>query len=418
MKILLKNATILDHKSPYHNQKKDFFIQDGQILEIQDRLEIEADTCLNFTNLHISKGWFDPNISFGEPGYEERETLTNGLLTAAKSGFTHILLNPNTAPLIESHADVSHLLQTFGNQTTKLHVGSVLSKGAKGEKMASLFDLHKAGATTFGDYKTAISNPNLLHIALDYIQSFQGIIQAYPLDESLGKNGQMHEGLISTSLGLKGIPKLAETVILARDLQILEYTQGSLHIPFISCAESVELIRSAKKKGLDVTCGVGIPHLIFTDDQLMDFNSAFKILPPLRSHQDQKILRQGLLEGTIDMVTSLHQPINPELKDLEFVRSKEGSIGLEAAFGSLLNHFPLENVLSFLTRGKSRFGIDNHPIDVGTNVDLTLFNPKGSREFTENQIHSTSKNCMYIGSPVKGTVYGCIREKQIEINPT
>ena len=418
MKILLKNATILDHKSPYHNQKKDLFIQDGQIVEIQDHLEIEADTLLNFTDLHLSRGWFDPNISFGEPGYEQRETMGNGLLTAAKSGFTHILLNPNTAPLIETHADVSYLLQSFNKQTTKLHVGSVLSEGAKGEKMASLYDLHKAGAKTFGDYKIAVSNPKLLHIALDYVQSFQGIIQTYPLDESLSKNGQMHEGLISTNLGLKGIPAVAETVVLARDLQILEYTKGSLHIPFISCAESVELIRSAKKKGLDVTCGVGIPHLIFTDDQLMDFNSAFKILPPLRSHQDQKILRQGLLEGTIDMVTSLHQPINPELKNLEFVRSTEGSIGLEAAFGSLLNHFPLENVLSFLTRGKSRFGIENHPIEVGASADLTLFNPKGSKEFTKDQIHSTSKNCMYLGSPVRGTVYGCIREKLIEINRT
>ena len=212
--------------------------------------------------------------------------------------------------------------------------------------------MHKAGAIAFGDFNTTLKNPNLLRIALDYVQSFDGLIQAYPLDCNLSNGGQMHEGEVSTNLGLKAIPHIAETSTLARDIQLLEYTQGRMHIPYISTAESVELIRNAKKKGLKISCGVAVAHLHATEEDLMDFDANFKIVPPLRSSKDQRALREGLLDGAIDMVTSLHQPLNPELKDLEFVRAKEGSIGLEASFGILLNYFPLVKVISFLTRGK------------------------------------------------------------------
>ena len=416
MKLLLKNATIIDEKSSFHNKKNDVYIVDGIVRKIKDHLDEDADKIFEANDLHLSSGWFDPSVSFGEPGYEERETLSNGLLTAAKSGFTHIVLNPNTDPVIGSHADVSHLLKSNSENTTALNISTVLSKNAEGKEMAPLYDMHKAGAVAFGDYKTAITNPNLLRIALDYIQSFKGMIQAYPLDLSLSNNGQMNEGFVSTNLGLKGIPEISETTILARDLQLLKYTQGKLHIPFISSSVSVDLIRVAKKKGLNVSCGVGIPHLTFTDENLMNFNSDFKIIPPIRTTSDRRALREGLLDGTIDMVTSLHQPINPELKNLDFVRSQEGSIGLEAAFGTLQTYFPLEKVISILTRGKSRFGIKNLPLEIGVNSDLTLFNPKGLKKFTKEFLHSTSKNCMYLETQVKGTVYGCIRGNRIEFN--
>ena len=255
-----------------------------------------------------------------------------------------------------------------------------------------------------------------MRIALDYSQSFGGLIQAYPMDKALSNNGQMHEGIISTTLGLKGIPQVAETTTLARDLQLLDYTQGKLHIPFISSAASLEIVRAAKKKGLNVSCGVGIPHLLFTDENLMDFNSHYKIFPPLRSASDQRALREGLLDGTIDMVSSMHQPINPELKDLEFVQAHEGSIGLEAAFGVLQNHFPLEKVISFLTRGKKRFGIQNTGFKIGAIADFSLFTPSGTSVFTKENIYSTSKNCMFIGADIKGSVYGCIRGTKHHLN--
>ncbi len=416
MKILLKNATIINEKSPFHNQKQDLLIVDGILSKIETQLDEEADKVIELKDLHLSSGWFDPSVSFGEPGFEERETLNNGLLTAAKSGFTHILLNPNTQPVISSHSDVNHIIQSTNSHTTALYVSASLSEKAEGMQMASLYDMHKAGAKAFGDFNQAISNPNLLRIALDYVQSFDGIIQSYPIDFGLQNNGQMHEGKVSTNLGLKGLPEVAETAPLARDLQLLEYTQGKLHIPYLSSATSVDLIRAAKKKGLNVSCGVGIPHLIFTENELADFDPNFKIIPPLRAIEDQKALREGLLDGTIDMVSSLHQPINPELKNLEFVESEPGSIGLEAAFVVLQKQFPLEQVISFLTRGKKRFGIADPQIMIGAPADLSLFTPKGSGLLNEDDLYSGSKNCMFIGSPTQGKVYGSIRGENLQIN--
>ena len=192
--------------------------------------------------------------------------------------------------------------------------------------------MHIAGAKAFCNFNETIINPNELKIALDYMQTFDGIVQSYPIDKKLCENGQIHEGEISVKLGLKGIPSISESIPLARDIQILEYTEGKIHIPYVSTEKSVELIRQAKKRGLNISCAVGLPHLIFTDKELMDFDPNFKIIPPIRTHTDKNALREGLLDGTIDMITSMHQPINPELKDLDFVQSEPGSIGLEACF--------------------------------------------------------------------------------------
>lgn len=416
MKILFKNATLIHEKSPFHNLKKDVLVVDNILSQVEDQIEVEDAKLIKYKDLHLSSGWFDPCVSFGEPGYEERESLANGLLTAAKSGFTQIVLNPDTHPALDSFTDVSHLLQQAKDQTTALHISASLSEGSRGENLAPLFEMHKAGALAFGDFNQPQKNPNLLRIALDYVQSFDGLIQAYPLDFNLSKNGQMHEGEISTNLGLKAIPHIAETSSLARDIQLLEYTQGRMHIPYISSANSVELIRNAKKKGLNISCGVPIAHLHATEENLLDFDANFKIIPPLRNSKDQRALREGLLDGTIDMVTSLHQPLNPELKDLDFVRAKEGSIGLEAAFGVLLNYFPLDKVIAFLTRGKAAFKINNTGFEIGSTVDLTLFTPKGSRSLEKIHLHSTSKNCLFLGSKIKGTVYGSLRGSALQLN--
>ena len=416
MKLLLKNATLLDEKSPFHNQKKDVFIQEGILTAIEDSIPEAADTVVEIQDLHLSSGWFDPCVSFGEPGYEERETLDNGLQTAAKSGFTHIVLNPNTHPVLDTYSVINHLRNATQHHTTFLHISASLSERGEGKQMASLADLNKAGACAFGDFNTAIDNPNLLRIALDYVQNFNGLIQAYPVDTTLYSKGQMHEGLVSTTLGLKGIPAIAETAILARDLQLLEYTQGKMHIPFISCAESVQLVRDAKKRGLNVSAAVGLAHLLFNDEQLTDFDARFKIRPPLRSSADQRALREGLLDGTIDMVTTLHQPLNPEIKNLEFVSAAEGSIGLEAAFGALLTIFPLEKVVSFLSRGKNRFGIQSKGIAIGQEADLSLFTPKGNWTLQVENLYSASTNCLFVGHQQKGKVLGCVRKNHLQLN--
>ena len=416
MKILLKKATLINDKSVFHNKKVDILIENGLLSRIDNSIDVKADKLINFEELYVSSGWFDPNISFGEPGFEERETLENGLLTAAKSGFTHVLLNPNTNPKTSTLADVNHLIQSTLSQTTKLHVSAVLSEKKDGNKMASLYDMHIAGAKAFGNFNETIIDPNELKIALDYVQTFDGIVQSYPINKKLCKNGQIHEGEISVKLGLKGIPSISESIPLARDIQILEYTEGKIHIPYVSTEKSVDLIRQAKKKGLNISCAVGIPHLLFTDKKLIDFDPNFKIIPPLRTDTDKNALREGLLDGTIDMITSMHQPINPELKDLDFVESEPGSIGLEACFVVLQDKFPIEKIISFLTRGKKRFGIEDHNFKLNTPADLTLFTPKGNGIFSDKNLYSTNKNCMFLDMPTKGKVYGCIRENKVHLN--
>ena len=416
MKILLKKATLINDKSVFHNKKVDILIENGLLSKIDNNIDVDADQLINLEELYVSSGWFDPNISFGEPGFEERETLENGLLTAAKSGFTHVLLNPNTNPKTSTLADVNHLIQSTLSQTTKLHVSAVLSEKKYANKMASLYDMHIAGAKAFGNFNETIINPNELKIALDYVQTFDGIVQSYPIDKKLCENGQIHEGEISVKLGLKGIPSISESIPLARDIQILEYTEGKIHIPYVSTEKSVELIRQAKKRGLNISCAVGLPHLIFTDKELMDFDPNFKIIPPIRTHTDKNALREGLLDGTIDMITSMHQPVNPELKDLDFVQSEPGSIGLEACFVVLQDKFPIEKIISYLTRGKKRFGIEDHNFKLNTPADLTLFTPTGNGIFSSKDLYSKNKNCMFLGMPIKGKVYGCIRENKVLLN--
>lgn len=412
MKLLLKSATIIDPTSSFHLSQKDILIENGYITSIENEINTKVDNKIELKNLHVSQGWFDSSVSFGEPGYEDRETLQNGLDTAMKSGFTKVVLNPNTYPII----DHSALIQYVANNT-KHHIVDLLPSGAlteksKSEQLAELFDMYKHGAVIFGDYKKSITNSNLFKIALQYAKSFDALIQAYPTENSLSQNTQMHEGPISTILGLKASPNMAEVIQLQRDLELVKYTKGKLHISCISTAESVGLIKAAKKQGLDVTCSVALSNLLYTDEKLLDFDTKYKIWPPLREASDQKALIKGLKDGIIDMVTSDHQPLNVELKKTEFEHAKFGSIGLEAAFGSLCKKFGLENSIDYLTRGKARFQQDINRIDINHQAELSLFNPDIEWTFAESDIYSKSKNAISIGEKLKGKAYGIINKNQ------
>jgi len=225
----------------------------------------------------------------------------------------------------------------------------------------------------------------------------------------------MNENITSTSIGLKGIPTLAEELQIARDLFLLEYTNGKLHIPTISTAKSVELIRAAKKKKQDVTCSVAIHNLIFTDEVLTSFDTNFKVTPPLRTQTDIDALIEGLKDGTIDMVTSDHNPLDIELKKIEFDFATPGTIGLESAFGALNSIFPTKTVIKFLTKGKERFGLETTAINKNNKLNITLFNPKGDYKFSKSEIQSKSKNSIFESYTLKGKVYGIINNNKIQL---
>ena len=269
MIILLKSATIVDSESKYHLKKCDILIEKGIISKIASSIAAQKNMqVIKRPNLHISRGWFDSGVSFGEPGFEERENIENGLKTAALSGFTAVALNTNTHPVPDNKGAIRYLKTLANNQGVTLLANGCLTQMAKGEDLAELFDMQGEGALSFYDYKKPIANPNLLKIALQYTQSFNGLVQSYPCEKAIAPNGMVNEHISATQLGLKGIPILAESLQVARDLYILEYTGGRLHIPTISTLESVGLIKQAKKKGLKISCSVSINNLSLTDSVL------------------------------------------------------------------------------------------------------------------------------------------------------
>jgi dihydroorotase (multifunctional complex type) len=414
MKIIIRNAKIIDPDSSYHDQTVDLLISDGIIEKIgTSLLDIEDTTEVKYENLHLSQGWFDSSVSFGEPGYEDRETIANGLNVAAKSGFTAVALQPNSFPVIDNQSQVNFVKNKANGFATQLFPIGALTKASEGKDLAELFDMKRAGAVAFGDYNKSLENANLLKIGLQYVQDFDGLVIAYSQDASIKGNGVANEGIVSTRLGLKGIPDLAEELQVARNLFLLEYTGGKLHIPTISTAKSVELIREAKAKGLQVSCSVTVHHLVLTDEKLEEFDTRYKVTPPLRTETDRQALLAGVLDGTIDMITSDHNPIDIEFKKMEFDSAKNGTIGLESAFGALLTVLPLETVIKKLTLGKAVFGIDSYSISEGSKANLTLFTPGGKSVFTRDNILSKSKNSAFLGTEIKGSVYGIINQNQL-----
>lgn len=414
MNLIFKAAKIVDPRSPFHNQIVDVIIEDGIIKKIGTAL-INPDNFkeIRLDNLHLSQGWFDTSVSFGEPGFEDRETIKNGLHTAAKSGFSGVALQPNTFPIIDNQSQVQFVQSKAILEATELFPIGALTKESAGKDIAEMYDMKKAGAIAFGDYGKSISNSNLLKIALQYVQDFDGLVIALSMDEDLKGKGVVNEGLAATQLGLKGIPSLAEEIQLTRNLNILEYTGGKLHIPTISTEKSVELIRSAKASGLQVTCSVAVHHLVLTEDKLHGFDTRYKVIPPLRSEAVRKSLIAGVLDGTIDLITTDHNPIDIEHKKMEFDLAKDGTIGLESAFGALLTVLPLEVVIEKLTAGRLIFNLQEDVIAEGNRANISLFNPVGNWIFEKENILSKSKNSAFLGIAMQGKAYGIYNQGKL-----
>jgi dihydroorotase len=414
MKIIIRGAKIIDSKSPFHNQTVDLLIVDGFIKKIGTALP-NADNAeeLNLENLHLSQGWFDSSVSLGEPGFEDRETIANGLDVAAKSGFTAIALQPNSFPVIDNQAQVNFVKNKANGFATQLFPIGALTKESEGKDMAELYDMKNSGAVAFGDYTKSLDNANLLKIALQYVQDFDGLVIAFAQDDKIKGNGVMNEGVASTRLGLKGIPSLAEELQIARNLFLLEYTGGKMHIPTISSAKSVQLIKDAKAKGLNVTCSTTVHHLVLTDEKLEEFDTRYKVTPPLKTESDRQALLNGILDGTIDMITTDHNPIDIEHKKMEFDMAKNGTIGLESAFGALMTVLPLETIIKKFTSGKVIFSIPNNSISEGEIANITFFNPEGNSVFTKENILSKSKNSAFLGANLKGKAYGILNQGKL-----
>ncbi|WP_395632578.1 dihydroorotase family protein [Flavobacterium sp.] len=407
MNLVIRKAKIIDPKSPFHNQTVDVKITNGVIDAIGNSVSNDANYQeFQQEGLHLSQGWFDTSVSLGEPGFEDRETIANGLIVAAKSGFTGIALQPNSHPIIDNQSQVHFVKQKAASSAIDLYPIGALTKNSEGKDLAELFDMKNAGAVAFGDYGKSLSNANLLKIGLQYVQDFEGLVIAFAQDENIKGNGVVNEGIVSTRLGLKGIPNLAEELIVARNLFLLEYTRGRLHIPTVSTAQSVALIREAKAKGLKVTCSVAVHHLVMTDETLDGFDTRYKVSPPLRTEADRQALLAGVLDNTIDCITSDHNPMDIEHKKMEFDLAKNGTIGLESAFGALLTVLPLEKAVEKLTSGNTILNIERQVVDINSKANLSLFEVDSNWTFSKEAIVSKSKNSAFLGQPMQGKAIG------------
>jgi dihydroorotase len=418
MKILVKSAKVVAPESSFDNKVVDILIVDGVIAEISRNIDASKDvTIIEKENLHVSPGWFDPTVSFGEPGFEENETLESGMLAAATGGYTAVGVLPNTFPVIDRKADVEFLVKRSMYNAVTIYPIGALSKNREGIELSESFDMSNSGAIAFGDDKS-IENEKLMEVSLLYNKTVGKPVLSFPDTKSITHGGQMNEGESAINLGLKGIPALSEELRVARDLFLTEYTEGKIHFQNISTPKSVKLIAEAKKKGLDVTSQATIFNLYLDDSELDGFETRFKLMPPLRTKEENKALLKGLKNGTVDFVTTDHRPKDIERKFKEFDHASFGSVGLESGFGALnkvlSDKMELQEIISLICQNpRKRFGLETPKVEVGAKVELTLFNPDAEYIFEEKNIKSLSKNSAFVGKKMKGEVYGVVAKGEV-----
>jgi dihydroorotase len=369
---LLKGVTLVETGHPLNNQIVDIKIQGEVITEIGSDLDVNAEEVINLSGQMVSSGWIDAEIALSEPGYESKGKLLDDLSSISKNGFTHIGLLPNTLPLPDKGSALS-----FFNQYKYLPVSilpfGTLSLDSNGEELAELYDLKQSGAIVYVDYKKGITNTGLMKLALQYTQPFNGIVGVFPCDHYLKGKGVVREGITSTRLGLKGIPSIAESIRIQRDLELLRYTGGKIHFMGVSTSESVELIREAKQEGLSVTASVCIGNLYFNDEKLEGFDSRYKLNPPLANEETRLKLIDALIEGTIDIVVSDHFNCSTEEKNLEFDLAEFGSKTKEYLFPALSKLVGVQKAVEILCRGYQLFQLPTPNIKEGSLANLSFF---------------------------------------------
>ncbi len=423
MKVLIKQATIISSSSPFNGQTKDILITNGTITAIGDAISEKADQQIEQPGLCISIGWMDVFSNFADPGFEYKETLETGAKAAAAGGFTDVMVIPNTNPVVHSKSQVEYIIQKSKSLAVNIHPIGAVTKNAEGKDLAEMYDMHQSGAAGFGDGVNSIQSSGIMLKALQYVKSFNGTVIQIPDDKSIGTNGLMNEGIISTRLGLPGKPTIAEELLVARDIKLARYADSKLHFTGVSSAKSLEYIKRAKDGGLHVSCSVTPYHLFFTDTDIQQYDTNLKVTPPLRTATDREALLKAVADGTVDCIASHHFPQNWDSKTCEFEYAREGMIGLESLFGVVRElvisnlEFGLENLVNLLSINPRKiFGIEIPEIKEGAPACITLFNTDEEYIFDEKMIRSKSKNSPFIGKKLKGKVIGIINKGKVELN--
>ncbi|MCE7041203.1 dihydroorotase family protein [Dyadobacter sp. CY312] len=424
MKVIVRSVRIVDKISPVNGQVLDLFIEDGIIKQVGNDINATGIETIDGNGLSVSPGWVDMRVASRDPGFEHKEDLISVRAAASHGGFTEIVLLPNSEPVVHSKDTLNYIKQSGRGGLVNLHVAAAVTKKTEGVDFTEMIDLHQAGAIAFTDGEHAVQNSDLFLKTILYLRPLEALLMNRPEDRQLTLYGQMHEGVTSTLIGMKGIPALAEEMMLHRDLKLLEYALENstysaekpiLHISLISTRRAVELIREAKAKGLPVSCDVAAHQLAFADSDLIGFDTNLKVNPPFRSADDTEALREGLADGTIDAIVSDHNPHDEESKNLEFDHADFGITGLETAFSLSVMHSGLsvdDIVEKLTTQARRILRLPESTIEEGGVANLTFFS--SDSEWTFEKSYSKSKNTPFLGKNLKGKVRGVANNNKFE----
>jgi dihydroorotase len=416
--ILIKQAEIIHPHSEWNGKRVNLLIQDGIIQKIGDK-NFEASQVIEGKDLKVSMGWCDLRSFSGDPGFESKENMTSFAAAAAMGGYTAVACMPNTHPSLDNKESIMYVLGTARHFLTKiLPVGSLTAKN-KGEELTEILDMHHAGAVAFSDGNMPVWHSDVLLRGLLYLKPFNGLLMVHAEDKYLTVQGQMNESKTSTTLGLKGIPKLAEEVMVQRDISILEYTGGKIHFSHVSSPKSLDMIKDAKKKGLSVTCDIAAYQLILDESYLTAFDTFYKVNPPLRSKKDIDSFWKYLGDGTIDAIVSDHQPQDTECKNLEFDLADFGISNIETAFSSVYTanqKMSLAELIDKVTvQPRKVLNLSIPEIKVGASAELTVFDAAETWTPVAKELKSKSKNNPFIGKPLKGKVKAVFNASQHQL---
>ncbi len=419
---LIKSATIIDPKSSFNGQKRDVLISGNEIISIKKRVSIkEPHIEIKSKNLHISPGFLDLHTRIGEPGLEFKEDFNSGLKAAAQGGFTGIVHMPNTIPPIQNSSDIRSTIKKTEKNIVDVFPTGCLTKNTEGKEITEIYDMIKSGAVAFTDDKKSIENAIVMNIAMEYSKQFNTVIMSTCYDTNLCREGQINEGKFSTLLGMKGIPEIAEYIKIARDIELTKYSNGKIHISTVSTKKSFDLIKQAKKQGINISCDISAHQLILSDDMLTDFNTNLKIFPPARGKKRIKEIIKQIKEGNIDVISSDHTPVEIEKKKCSFNNADFGIIGLETTFSIcnsiLKNHISLEKIIELLSINPRKILNIAYPtIELNKIANITIFDPDQKWTYLEKNIKSKSKNSPFINQEFTGKIIGILNKGKIYLN--
>ena len=422
MSLLLNSVTVSDTTSKYFNSRVNILIDSkGYIKKIsKNKISDKVKKVVDLEGLYISESWFDFNANFCDPGYEYKENLKSGVHVAINSGFLDVLITPNTNPIIQTKADVSYIQEKSLNNFCEIHPSAAISKYFNGKDLNDIIDLHNSCVNAFTNSYSCEESSEMIMNSLLYLNQIDTLLLTKPKDRSFS-DGVVNNGYYSNTVGLKGIPRISESIAVERDLSILEYVGGKIHFTGISTKESVSIIRDAKTKKLNVTCDVPIHNLILDDSNVVSFDPNYKVDPPLRTKEDIDALIEGINDGTIDIIASHHEPQDIDTKKCEFEKANFGVISLQTFFSNIVQlsrRIPLENLIkTFSTNPKKILGVETYSVVEGSKASFTVFDPDGSWDYNENSNLSKSINSPWLNWSLKGKVKAVIKDNRIkEIN--